>query len=346
MKFYNPLLFILLLCLTLAWLYLYWYRHNYKNIGEGFQQQRAFISKTGADIYDSFYAEIYDELMLSDKRAENLVDAIVHVSQPTLRYSSFLDVGSGTGAVIERLVGAGYKAIGIDRSEDMIRYCQKNNDSLHFLHGDVLDSMQFDRAKFSHVICSGMTLYEWRESEVLKFFRNSYFWMIAGGYLFVHLVDPLLYSPVVLAAVDSTDRSGTERSGTDRSGTERSGTERITDTEINFLDFSYKSIYTVVDGSSVDGSSVDKSSVDKSLVDKSSVDKSSSSCGCTSHRESFIDAKTRHVRENEIMMYMYSVDDIVSFALRSGFVVKAKWNLLDSPYSDAYQYIYMFERTL
>jgi hypothetical protein len=54
----------------------------------------------------------------------------------------------------------------------------------------------------------------------------------------------------------------------------------------------------------------------------------------------------QHVRENELALHMSSVDSVVSLASRSGFVVKAKWNLLDSPYSDAHQFIYMFERTL
>jgi len=306
MNFYNPILFILLLCLTFAWLYLYWYQRNYGMNNEGFQQERPFISKTGSDIYDSFYVEIYDELMLSDNRAEDLLDAIVHVSQPTLRYSSFLDVGCGTGAMIDRLSGAGYRAIGIDRSEDMIAFCQQKHID-NIVNGDVLDSMKFDRGQFSHIICSGMTLYEWKESEVLRFFRNSYFWMIAGGYLFVHLVDPLRFSSIPLAAVSDGIR------------------ERVVDSEIDFLDFAYKSNY---DFSGVAGGGAD------------------AGCGCATHRESFIDAKTQHVRENEIILYMYPIDNVVSMALRSGFVVKAKWNLLDSPYSDAYQYVYMFERTL
>jgi SAM-dependent methyltransferase len=342
MKFYNPVLFILLLCLTFAWLYLYWYRKNYGDFAEGFQQQRAFISKSGVDIYDSFYAEIYDELMLSEQRAQDLMDAIVHVSQPNLRYSSFLDVGCGTGAMMDRLVGAGYKAVGIDRSPDMIDYCQQKyfdseyefessefNSSFlepfgsafvgkdtNILVGDVLDSMQFDRSQFSHIICSGMTLYEWKENEVLRFFKNCYFWMIAGGYLFVHLVDPLMYSPVALAAIDVGSVGSVVGS-------------QITNTEIDFLDFAYKSNYI---------------DVGNDLGNNDTTDKNT--CACTAHRESFIDAKTGHVRENEILLYMHSLDDIVSMALRSGFVVKAKWNLLDSPYSDAYQYIYMFERTL
>ena len=305
MKFYHPVLFILLLCLTLAWLYLYWYRRNYLIHNEGFQQERAFVSKTGSDIYDSFYVEIYDELMLSDKRSENLLDAIIHVSQPTLRYSSFLDVGSGTGAMIDRLSGAGYRAIGIDSSEDMVSFCKQNSLN-NIIYGDVLDSMQFDRGQFSHIICAGMTLYEWKESEVLRFFRNSYFWTIAGGYLFVHLVDPLRFSSVPLVAVSN---NGVK--------------ERILNSEINFLDFSYSSNYIFSGSGDTD-----------------------SGCGCATRRESFTDAKTKYVRENEIKLHMYSVDKVVSLALRSGFVVKAKWNLLDSPYSDKYQYIYMFERTL
>jgi SAM-dependent methyltransferase len=312
MKFYHPVLFILLLCLTFAWLYLYWYRRNYGINNEGFQQERAFVSKTGSDIYDSFYVEIYDELMLSDSRAENLLDAIIHVSQPTLRYSSFLDVGCGTGAMIDRLNGAGYRAIGIDRSEDMVAFCQQNSFK-NVLHGDVLDSMQFDRGQFSHVICCGMTLYEWTESEVLRFFRNSYFWTIAGGYLFVHLVDPLRFSGVPLVGVSDGVK------------------ERVVDSEINFLDFAYKSSYDF--SGNGNGSSGNDSS-------------GNGNCGCATHREYFTDSKTQCVRENEIKLYMYPVDTVVSLALRSGFIVKAKWNLLDSPYSDAYQYIYMFERTL
>jgi hypothetical protein len=141
----------------------------------------------------------------------------------------------------------------------------------------------------------------------LQFFRNCYFWTIAGGYLFVHLVDPLRFSPVV-----ASDRN-----------------QRITRSEIDFLDFVYKSTFTA----------------DASAGASAGAD-ASPSCGCATRRESFIDAKTQHVRENEIMLYMYSVDSVVSLALRSGFIVKAKWNLLDSPYSDAHQFIYMFERTL
>ena len=308
---FHPILFVLLLCLTFAWLYVYWYNNNRREISEGFQQERVFTSKSGADIYDSFYGEIYDELMYSGERAQNLVDTIIHISQPTVRYSAFLDVGCGTGAVLERLDSAGYRATGIDRSENMATICQQKFVDIvgtkgSVVHGDVLDSMQFDRSQFSHVICCGMTLYEWTYAEKLRFFRNCYFWKISGGYLFVHLVDPLRFSPSALGAVKDRVRE-----------------QRVVNTEIDFLDFTYRTIYDFDSGSGGDNAD---------------------SCGCNK-RETFTDFKTQHVRENEMNLHFCSIDSVVSLALKSGFVVKAKWNLSDSPYSDSHQYIYMFERT-
>jgi SAM-dependent methyltransferase len=316
MKYYHPSFLILLLGLTFAWLLLYWYRQHYNKNAEteGFQQERPFVSKTGSDIYDSFYTEIYDELMKSDLRAENLLDAIIHVTEPTLRYSSFLDIGCGTGSMLEQLSNKGYRATGIDRSQDMVSYCQQKlstPSSASVLHGDVLDSMQFDRAQFSHVICTN-TLYEWNDSDKLKFFRNCYFWIIAGGYLFLHIVDPDKFSPIVLAASKPTAVPVSSILPT----------QRITRSDIDFMDFTYKSFYNPTTTPTTD------------------------SCRCVSQRETFTDTKTQHVRENEILLHMSPIDSIVSLALRSGFVVKAKWNLLDSPYSDAYQYMYVFERTL
>jgi SAM-dependent methyltransferase len=319
------MLLFLLLCITFAWLFLYWYKHkhNSSDVNEGFQQDRVFTSKIGEDVYDSFYGEIYDELMYSSDRAQNLVDTIIHISQPTVRYSAFLDVGCGTGAVLERLDDAGYRVTGIDRSADMVTICQQNlvdskvvGRNLNIVHGDVLDSMQFDRSQFSHVVCCGMTLYEWTYAEKLRFFRNCYFWMIAGGYLFVHLVDPLRFSPSALGAADIVKT--------------RVRGERVVNTEIDFVDFTYRSNYEFGGADDV-GSDIN--------VNGDSQD----TCSCNK-RETFTDAKTQHVRENEMALYLSSVDSVVSLALRSGFVVKAKWNLSDSPYSDSHQYIFMFER--
>ena len=340
MKFYHPVLLFLLLCLTLAWLYLYWHRR--KNIGleEGFQQERNFVSKIGNDIYDSFYAEIYDEIMVCD--ADHLINNIIQITQPTLRYSSFLDVGCGTGNIVQKLNDYGYIVTGIDNSPNMIEFCQQkilNDDDLvggagagagagagnklRFIEGDVLNSMQFDRAQFSHIICSGLTLYEWCEADVLRFFRNCYFWTIAGGYLFLHLVDPSNFLPMPNFSQNFSQK------------------RRIVNSDIQFPDFSYSSNYSFDNiGSSVNGSSVNGTS-----VNGSSDNESASQCSCT-HRETFIDLKTQHVRENEIMLYFLPIEKIVSMALRSGFVVKAQWNLLDSPYADSHQFIYMFERTL
>jgi len=314
MNFYHPVLLFLLLCLTLAWLYLYWYSNTKIGLEEGFQQERNFVSKVGIDIYDSFYAEIYDVVAVSD--ADNLINTIIQVTQPTLRYSSFLDVGCGTGNIVQKLNDNGYIVTGIDHSPNMIEFCQQKllNDGddvagkLRIIEGDVLNSMQFDRAQFSHIICAGLTLYEWTEAELLRFFRNCYFWTIAGGYLFLHLVDANRFLPMPNFSENLSSQN-----------------MRIVNSEVEFTDFSYSSNY--------------------SFHNVGSDNESASQCSCT-HRESFVDLKTQHVRENEIILYFLPIEKIVSMALRSGFVVKAQWNLLDSPYADSHQFIYMFERTL
>jgi hypothetical protein len=106
------------------------------------------------------------------------------------------------------------------------------------------------------------------------------------------------------------------------------------DTSIDFQDFAYTSEYTVGAGA---GAGAGSESVNDSL---------GASCSCMTRRESFIDSKTQHVRENELDLYMLPIDTVMSLALRSGFIVKAKWNLVDSPYADPHQFIYLFERTL
>ena len=59
-------------------------------------------------------------------------------------------------------------------------------------------------------------------------------------------------------------------------------------------------------------------------------------------KESFTDDKTKHVRQNELTLYMENKNNIINMAQRNGFIAHALINLL----TDEYQYIYVFERML
>ena len=91
---------------------------------------------------------------------------------------------------------------------------------------------------------------------------------------------------------------------------------RITDTLIDFIDFSYKSTYNFGSGDVV------------------------------VHKESFKDAKTNSVRENEKTFVLEPINDVLQYAIKGGFVVKGKWSYKESSLKDGHQYLYVLERTL
>jgi hypothetical protein len=59
-------------------------------------------------------------------------------------------------------------------------------------------------------------------------------------------------------------------------------------------------------------------------------------------KETFTDSVTKHVRQNELTLYMENKDNIVKMAQNNGFLAHALINLPN----DDYQYIYVFERLL
>jgi hypothetical protein len=64
---------------------------------EGFEQKDQFLIKTGPEIYDDFYADIYDYLVFNNLKNDYEVGEIVNLSTPSSS-SRILDVGCGTGS--------------------------------------------------------------------------------------------------------------------------------------------------------------------------------------------------------------------------------------------------------
>jgi SAM-dependent methyltransferase len=176
-------------------------------------------------IYDEFYVQIYDVLMLSDDRSSHIWNAFLKAVQP---YSgaAFLDVGSGTGSMVKMISDSGYSCVGADSSEAMIQYSSELYPTLPFVHKSVMDAMLFERGVFFGVFCLGMTVYEWTDADKLQFFKNAYFWMRPGGYLVLHLVDVDRFSSVVPAGVSMMVVDG--------------DLGNVLDSELNFGGFSYK----------------------------------------------------------------------------------------------------------
>jgi len=273
---------------------------NTKPYYEGFNQSAPFVLKRNNQIYDSFYAMVYDDLYKTETRSDYEYKKIIEMTQPTKK-SEFLDVGSGTGHLVNNLNNAGYHAIGIDKSKAMINYSEKKFPDIEIKCGDVIDSMNYDKGVFTHITCMNFTIYHLEDK--LTFFKNCYYWLMPNGYLIMHLVNRNKYNPIIPAANPPLLDNPQKYSNV-----------RIKDSKINFIDFEYQNSHDF------------KTDNDKRVIMK----------------ETFTDASTKNIRQNELTLYMENIDEIVNIAKKCGFIPHAQIKLLN----DEHQYIYIFERLL
>lgn len=226
-KFWLKML--ILVAVIMAVIVIYNKHYSNRNKKEGFAQKDRFIAKYNGNVYDMFYAQIYDELHIPRKRIPFEIDTIIKTTQAS-NASRFLDVGSGTGNVVNELMELGYEAYGVDKSEAMVEYSKTKFPDTMTKCGDVTNSMLYDRAVFSHILCLYHTIYSIENK--LEFFRNCYFWLKSGGSLVIHLVDPKKFDIHIPAEKHPVYGSPQHAHKT-----------RDTKTNVNFDDFNYKAEY-------------------------------------------------------------------------------------------------------
>ena len=163
---------------------------------EGFAQQEDFIIKKGTQIYDNFYADIYDDLFY--KKLTNIyeVGSIINKTGPDSE-SLILDIGSGTGHTVAEFQGRGYNAIGVDDSQAMVELAQNEYPNYKYSQGSALNSMAYQADSFTHITCLDFTIYYMKDKR--QFFDNCYRWLMPGGYLTIHLVNRDMFDPMVPA---------------------------------------------------------------------------------------------------------------------------------------------------
>jgi SAM-dependent methyltransferase len=194
---------------------------------EGYQQNDDFLFKQGADIYDDFYANIYDHLVFNNLKDDYEVGEIKNKTTPSSK-SVILDVGSGTGHHVDKLSQYDLNVIGIDKSPSMIDIARKNYPKYVFKVGDVLDISNFQNNQFTHILCLYFTIYYFEDKQT--FFNNCMEWLKPGGSLIIHVVNREKFDPILPPGNPLYIVSPQKYSK-----------ERITKTKITFNDFVYSS---------------------------------------------------------------------------------------------------------
>ena len=251
---------------------------------EGFTQNEKFIMKNNNDIFDLFYSKIYDKIHYSDKRISYEILKIIKMTQPSIEHSCFLDIGSGTGNILNLLYENGYRAYGIDQSEAMVQYSIEKYPKLEVQCLNVFEPMLYEKNTFTHILCMYFTIYSFEQKD--QFFKNCFFWITPGGYLFLHLVDPLLFDTIVPAGKPKIVNSPQKYSK-----------KRILETYVDFNNFDYHSKYIFPDN----------------LHDSTFI-------------ETFTDKKTKNIRQNEQHLYIDTKENILKIAIQYGFILNAQIN--------------------
>jgi SAM-dependent methyltransferase len=295
-RFYSGILIQIIIVLALAWILVMLYK-KWMPKKEGFVQREKFIVKREQEGNDMFYAEVYDQLHVPEKRVPFELKTILSLTQAS-DASLFLDVGSSTGYLVHELTLLGYDAYGIDKSRDMVEYSEKKYPEILVKHGDIYDAMNYETNTFSHILCMDSTIYHLKDK--VSFFRNCFGWMRPGGHLVVHLVEPKKMNAKL--PVDTSNKPMFLKEN------------QTVDSIIDFNEFKYKVSYKL------DGSGT-----------------------MATMTETFFDALSGNIRQNEKTMYYTPLQDILSIANYTGFIPEGKVDMSEAN-GDEHQYIYVFVR--
>lgn len=279
---------------------------TYPSSQEGFSQDGPFLLKRNENIYDEFYTDIYDNLYDTSNRGKWCLLQILNATEPSTEFSNFLDIGSGTGYIVNELHDAGFQVFGIDRSPEMVKYSEKKYPEPEFKCADAKDPMIYDRMTFTHILCMNMTIYEFQNK--YDFFRNCYQWLVPNGYIIVHLVEPKLFRKNFLLK----NNNGTLSTPI----LNIFNSTKTVDTIIQYDDYYYTNYFQFSENTNT-------------VVVK----------------ETFVDNQTQNIRQNENTLYMESLETIINIAHNVGFITHSKINM-GSYNDDENQCLVIFERTM
>jgi SAM-dependent methyltransferase len=235
----TPLQVIVITCLVLIIGFLCMRSTRSKRIlAEGFtdsvttlEGKRQNIHKSTPDeIYDTFYAEVYDQLFQSD--AKNEYECLqIHknyIKPWTTSKVRVLDAGCGTGHHLRILHRYGNHVEGLDSSMDMVKRARRNCPKAIVRKGNLEDASVYPKRHFTHITCFFFTIYYCNNIDAL--FQNWNRWLEPKGYLFVHVVNPKKFDPVLERASSLIPLFDPQRHSN----------KRQTHTTLEFKEFTYE----------------------------------------------------------------------------------------------------------
>ena len=115
-----------------------------------------FEVKRNGDAFDTFYANIYNQIHEPKNMAETVAEFVISFSKSDPNRSMMLDIGAGTGEQMAYIQSRGYQIYGVDASPDMVEYALEQHPNLKLKVGNVEQSMLYEKGTFTHILCTGV----------------------------------------------------------------------------------------------------------------------------------------------------------------------------------------------
>ena len=209
----------------------------------GAQDETSGIIKwlSNDELYDDFYASVYDQLSHGYLRNQSEAALILHEwtkRGDDVRTFHILDIGCGTGISICAFAKMGVaRSVGLDSSKPMLDWAEKKNvpattltkeqlASIEWRKGDVMNSSACGGGEFDHVTMLYFTLYYLADKETAL--RNMFYWTKPGGRLVIQTVNKHKFDPLLESAAPWVGFS-----------LQKYADQRLTRSEVNFNKFKY-----------------------------------------------------------------------------------------------------------
>jgi SAM-dependent methyltransferase len=257
----NGVVFIILFFLICSLLYMSSsIEKNILSLSEGFEDtqevQGAVDGSKGLiqwmdndQLYDSFYAGVYDQLTQGSVRTQAEVGLMLHEwtkRGEDLRTFQILDGGCGTGIAVAALAKMDVKkVVGVDKSKAMLDYAksvvipqstltEEQKGKIEWREGDLIDPSVCSSGEFTHAFLTYFTIYYFADKEAL--FRNLFLWSKPGGKLVIQVVNKHKFDPMLESAAPWVGFS-----------LQKYTKERMTKSEVVFDKFKYSGEFDLQD---------------------------------------------------------------------------------------------------
>lgn len=162
------------------------------------------------ELYDSFYASVYDQLTQGSVRTQAEIGMMLHEwtkKGEDLKTFEVLDAGCGTGIAVVALAKMGVKrVVGIDNAKPMLQQAmsvtvpnanlsKEQKDAIRWQDADLLDPSASGGGVFTHAFLQYFTVYYFTDKESV--FRNLHFWVKPGGRLVISVVNKHKFDPML-----------------------------------------------------------------------------------------------------------------------------------------------------